>query len=332
MRTAAPPPAWPQVLTVWTATPVATALIAVLTAAYVLCVLVRLRGGRPWPRSCLLWWFAAVATTIVALNSPLATYSGNLFWAHMIVHLLLITVIPALLVAAAPIRLIRSSSTRTRTAVTSAVSSTPFQLLTRPAVTVPLYAAVLVTTHLTGFQQAIAQHMWIHHAETVLYLVTGYLLLLPLLGNEYVGRHLVFPLRAATIIACMVPDAIVGVTLMMSPHIIAPAYSRSRPDWGPTALADQTAAGAIMWVAGDGLMMVLILVIAREWVATRESSFGGWLDGVRARATIGANTAALDDDAAALDAYNARLAALHHMPRPHHQSEESVHDDRPHRR
>ncbi|EGD53264.1 Cytochrome c oxidase caa3-type, assembly factor CtaG-related protein [Gordonia neofelifaecis NRRL B-59395] len=271
-------------LTSWTATPVASALIGALTAAYLIGVYSRRRSGSPWPAGCLVWWFAAIVTSVVALNSPLAAYAENLFWAHMIVHLLLITVIPALLVAAQPIRLLHSISPRTQTAVASTVSRRPFQLATSPAATVPLYAAVLVTTHLTGFQQEMAQHMWIHHVETAVYVASGYVLLLPLLGNEYVGRHLPFALRAVTIITCMVPDAIVGVTLMMSPHIIAPAYSQSRADWGPTALTDQTAAGAIMWVAGDGLMMILILLIARDWVTTEESSFGYWLDGIRARA------------------------------------------------
>lgn len=57
-------------------------------------------------------------------------------------------------------------------------------MLVSARLTVPLYAAVLVLTHLTGFQQAMATHMWIHDAELLLYLVSGYLLLLPLAGEE----------------------------------------------------------------------------------------------------------------------------------------------------
>lgn len=301
--------------------------MAALTVTYFYGRRTQQRRGRRWPTSCIWWWGAAMTCLVIALNSPLATYAHALFWAHMIVHLLLITVAPAFLVAAQPIRLLRSTTVGgARQRVYRSVTSRPFRMVTRPAVTVPVYAAVLVTTHLTGFQQAMAQHMWIHDAETIIYLVSGYLLLLPVLGSEFVGRHMPFALRAVTIVACMIPDAIVGVTLMMSPHVIAPAYSELRAGWGPDALADQTIAGAIMWVGGDGLMMILILVIARDWVASKETSLGRWLDGVREQATVGVGTSSLDTDDAALAAYNARLAALNSSPRQVHGSKEASDD------
>ena len=50
-------------------------------------------------------WLAAMLTVVLALSSSLAVYAHNLFWAHMIVHLLMIMVVPVLLVWAQPIRL-----------------------------------------------------------------------------------------------------------------------------------------------------------------------------------------------------------------------------------
>ena len=131
----------------------------------------------------------------------------------------------------------------------------------------PLYAAVLVLTHLTGFQQAMSQHAWIHNSELVLYLVAGYLLLLPLVGDELTTDpplgHL---LRFVILAICMGPDTLVGIVLMMTSTALAPAYAASR-DWGPSAVVDQGMAGAIMWFAGDGLMMILMVVIGGRWIA-----------------------------------------------------------------
>ncbi|EGD53265.1 hypothetical protein SCNU_19747, partial [Gordonia neofelifaecis NRRL B-59395] len=52
-----------------------------------------------------------------------------------------------------------------------------------------------------------------------------------------------------------------------------------------------------------------------------------------ASATVGADTTiTLDDDAAALDAYNDRLAALNGLPRHPNRSEEPICDDQRHHR
>ena len=75
-------------------------------------------------------------------------------------------------------------------------------------------------------------------------------------------------------------------------------------------------AGAIMWFGGDGLMMILMVIIGGRWIAGRNdsgASLGPWLDRVRRQTTLGADADSsidLDDDDAALATYNARLAAL----------------------
>jgi hypothetical protein len=65
-------------------------------------------------------------------------------------------------------------------------------------------------------------------------------------------------------------------------------------------------------------MMVFMLVVAAQWVASVPESRGGlgkWLESIRRQALLGTDAEIdVDDDAAALDAYNARLAALHGLP------------------
>ncbi len=307
-----------DLLTAWTPSPVADLLIALALICYV-ALLIRLRRtGRPWPPARTVSMLAAAGILVLVVNSPLAMYSHHLFWVHMIVHLLLITVVPALLVWAQPIRLLHNAGGATvRCRVDIFRGGRPFHWLITPRLTVPLYAAVLVLTHLTGFQQAMSQHMWIHNSELVLYLVTGYLLLLPLVGDELTTDPPLAPFLSFVVVAlCMGPDTLVGVVLMMSGSVIAPAYAASR-DWGPSALADQSVAGAIMWFAGDGLMMVLMVIIGGRWIAGRNgvgNSLGPWLDRIRRQTTLGVDADSsidLDDDEAALTAYNVRLAALY---------------------
>lgn len=313
-----PPLTGASLLTTWTSSPVADVLIALLVLGYLALVIRLHRSGSPWPALRSVAGFAAALLLVLTVNSALAVYSHHLFWVHMIVHLALITVVPALLVWAQPIRLLHEAGgPAIRDRIDTLRAGRTVRALLSPRLTVPLYAAVLVLTHLTGFQQAMSQHAWVHDSEMVLYLVSGYLLLLPLVGDELTtDPPLAYLLRFVILAICMFPDTMVGIVLMMTNTALAPAYAASR-DWGPSAVVDQTTAGAIMWFGGDGLMMILMVVVAGRWTAggdRRSVSLGPWLDRVRFQETLGTQddgSIDLDDDEAALATYNARLAALH---------------------
>ncbi len=314
--TTAEAPTLDTLLRVWTFAPVTDGLIAVLIGGYFALVFCHRRAGHDWPAARSACALAAASFMILAANSALAVYGRQLFSAHMVVHLLLIMVVPAFAVWAQPIRLLRDAGgPRTAAAVERLEACSTFRFLTSPWFTAPFYAAVLVLTHLTGFQQAMSQHMWIHHSEQALYVLAGYLLFLPLLGAELTAAPLAPFLRFVVMAFCMGPDTLVGVVLMMTRSPVAPAYAASR-DWGPTALADQSLAGAIMWFGGDGLMMVLMLVVAGQWMVSgdRAVGLGPWLDRIRASSLLpddGYAALDIDEDEAALAAYNARLAELH---------------------
>lgn len=304
-------PTWPALLGDWTATPIAGVVIALVFAAYLALAWRSARRPEGWPLIRVLAAVGAVLTLVLAVNSPLAVYGADLFWAHMLVHLLMIMVAPILVVAAQPIRLTHNVFP---VQVDAILRSPLVRFVTHPAFALPLYTLTIVGTHLTDFPQQMLTHMWVHYLELILYFVSGYLLFLPLVGDELTGRKLPHPLRFGILAVCMLPDTVVGVALMMTDSVIAPAFGDSRMGWGPSPLTDQNAAGAIMWVGGDGLMMLLMLVVAREWIAARDTSMGSWLDGIRQRELVGVEPGPagsdIDSDDAALIAYNAKLAAM----------------------
>lgn len=57
-------------------------------------------------------------------------------------------------------------------------------MLTVPLVAIGLYTLTLVVTHLTGFQRLMHRQMILHQLEMVIYLISGYLVFLSLVGNE----------------------------------------------------------------------------------------------------------------------------------------------------
>jgi putative copper resistance protein D len=119
----------------------------------------------------------------------------------------------------------------------------------------------------------------------------------------------------------MMADTIVGVVLMLTAREPFPAYAAQHRTWGPALLDDIHTGGGIMWVAGDGLMFVIIVLVISQWMGDteRQNDTGKWLEAARRSALANQGVDAvdpddersIDDDDAALDAYNRMLSRLH---------------------
>ncbi len=317
---------WGTFFSTWELKPVWLAVAAVLLGGYLAG---RVSAG---PRSTVRPWRVVsfglgTALLWVCVASAIGTYAMSLFWMHMVLHLLLIMVVPVLLVLGHPLTvLLEAFPPERQPRVRAALRSWPVSVLTHQTTGLLLYAVVIIGTHLTGFMDQMAQHAWLMTGEQVLYVVTGYLFLLPLLGEEPIRANPSYLLRLMILVAAMIPDTVVGIVLLQTDHVPFPVMMSMHPDWAPPALHDTQVGGALMWAAGDGLMMAIGIGL---WVSVlsspsrRERVVGTWLEGVR-RATLvehveqsGAQPLSREDadliDAdsdEALDAYNRMLARL----------------------
>ncbi|GAA1297739.1 cytochrome c oxidase assembly protein [Pseudonocardia xinjiangensis] len=320
-------PSWWGALAFWRFSPAVDLVLVLVTVAYLLLARRPGADGSRWPPLRTTAWLGAVVVLVVALDGPVAVFADVLFWVHMVQHLLLIMVVPVLLVWAQPWRLVHDAGgARARSVVDRVVGSRAARWGTAPLCSLGLYAAVVILTHLTGFQQVSVTDPAVRAAELALYLVSGYLLFLPLAGAELVPWSPPHLARFALLALSMGVDTLTGVVLMLTPRPLAPAYAAAHPGWGPTALADQEAAGAIMWFGGDVLMLVLMVAVAVRWGTSQgqEQGLGRWIEGVRHRTLLGADAVPadgasgdVDADERALQAYNAALAALHTRDEEH---------------
>ena len=296
------PLTWGTAAGTWRLAPVTDVALLVAAGLYLR------RARRGWPIGRTSCFLGALVLLAVTLQSSIDVYGHELFWMHMIEHLLLIMCVPVLFVLGQPIRL---AGDRIRGVSHSRVAS----VLTFPPLALALYAAVLVGTHLTGFMGLMLTHEWLHELEIVLYLGSGYLFFLPLLGHEPLRRQLSYPLRVFLLFLGMTADTVVGVLLMMT----------TREPFPTAVLSDIHTGGGIMWVVGDGLMFAVTVLVVAQWMrdTERQNDTGQWLESAR-RSTlanlgveaVNQNTDAdIDDDDAALAAYNRMLAKLNQRDR-----------------
>jgi len=341
---ALPPLTWHTTITQWQFDAGITTglVVAAVVYLYGVCRVWSAHRARPWPLARTSSFLLGLFVVAFATQGSVGAYDDVLFYMHMWQHLLLIMVAPPLLLVGRPVSLLlHASKNPLHTWVKRAVRSKLAAALTFPLVGVALYIVVVVGTHLTGFMNVTLTNDTVHYTEHALYLVAGYLYFLPLVGREPIKWKLSFPAQLFLLFLAMPVDTFTGVVLMQADHPLFPAYE-GRRDWGPSVLYDLHAGGAVMWIAGDGIMFLIILALAVR--AAREGvqlTAGRWLEGVRRRrfdelatsevgiggvgSDVAADADALsaaareasvvdDDDETRLAAYNEYLARLNGGP------------------
>src|SRR5581483_9032112 len=182
-----PPISVARILTLWQFAPVVTAFAVVAAGLYLWGVyrVWRKHPVRPWP-----WWrtalfLAGIGTIVIATQSGVGSYDDVLFWDHMVQHLLLLMVAPPLLVVGQPATLLlHASRNPLHTWSKQVLRSRALAAITWPPFGVALYVGVIVGTHLTGFMNLVETNGAVHDGEHALYLISGYLYFLPLVGRE----------------------------------------------------------------------------------------------------------------------------------------------------
>ena len=222
------------------------------------------------------WWrshsqscrFAAV------LIGPMDALSdGALSW-HMVQHMVLIDVVAPLFVLAAPVRLaLAALPVRPASRLARAFASAPLRWLFNPAFAWLQLAAVLFGVHFSPLYEAALENEGVHAAEHVLFIASGVIFWMQLLG---VARHRTppsYPLRLLSIFLALPMSAFLGFAFYVARSPIYPHYAKI-----PGALTDQMNAGAVMWIAGGCPLIFALLWLLAEWGA-RERRFGTAFDG-----------------------------------------------------
>ena len=315
-----PPLGVHQLVTRWEFTPWPDLALAITLVVYLwgMWRVARAHPTRPWPWWRTLTFLAGLAVIVVAVDSSIGVYDDELFSDHMVQHLLLLAVAPPLLLVGRPVLLLMHASRNPLHTWTKRVLRHPVTTaVTFPLVGMGLFVAVVVGTHLSSFMSLTLSHPLVHQGEHLLYLVTGYLFYLTVIGGEPIRWRLTFPLQFGLIAFAMAVDAFTGLVLMQTNYEMFPEYAALHRTWGPSLLADLHLGGAIMWVGGDAIMTVVVLVLVLQVVrGRRRMDNPRWLEQVRVGTLLGGDAGVgrrvrdVDEDDAAFEAYNRHLADL----------------------
>jgi putative membrane protein len=205
-----------------------------------------------WRLACFL---GALAFTLAALISPIDALADQLFFMHMIQHMLLLDVVPILAILGFTKVLLRP--------VTRAVQDLEQRAgaFASPAFAVFLYVSVIWLWHIPAAYDVALRHPVVHVLEHVTFLLAGSLY----------WWHLLSPIRARLRLGGMGPIAYMGSTklfvgalgmgLAFAPSALYSYYVHHGRVWGISAHDDQSIAGFIMAVEQSLVMGVALVVL-----------------------------------------------------------------------
>ncbi len=249
-------------------------MAAVLVAAAYVAGVVRLRHrGQGWPVGRSVAMGIALVSLVVATSGSLHTYDRFLVSANVGAHVVLGLVVPALLWAAAPVRLVRAAvqtrdddSTGVREWTGLLVDNGVVRYLVQPFPAFVLLAAVWWALYGTQVLR------WSVSDQTGRTLVDAGLLLVGLLAVPTLLTPVTAGARSASVPAALVriAGAVVvaagvvslGVALQGPLGLVqASWFGATGRTWGPDPLVDQARGGVVLVVAGVALLVTVVVVV-----------------------------------------------------------------------
>ena len=239
-------------------------------------IYIRLSAVDVIPTWRALSYFLGLLLVATALGSPLAAYDHNLLTVHMIKHLLLMTVAPALILLGEPLRIFWAGMPSfARLYLHRLLRQPTLQwlawLVTRPALCWTLSALTLVIWHVPALLTLGVRSAAWHSVEQAMFFGAGLLFWWPVIrpwpsastGPQWSTLLYLF---LATL-----PCDILSGFLVFSDRVAYPVYLSTPRLFGFSVLEDQQCAAALMWTCVTLIYLVPAAIISSKLLAPRTS-------------------------------------------------------------
>lgn len=270
--------AWQLALMSWSI-PWAATVALLLTALVYLrgWYLLRCAGFPALPPLRAVSFLAGLATVWVALAGPMDVFNGWLLTAHMLQHMLLMMLAPPLILLGSPlIPLVRGLPVfAAREFAGPLLNWKPAQRLgrvvTEPVIALLLMGVVMLGWHIPRFYElALRSDTW-HEVEHASFLMVSLIFWWPVIQPWPSSRQWPRWAMVPYLIVADLQNTLLSATLVFADHVLYPSYNEAPQVFGLSALQDQAAAGAIMWVVGSVAFLLPAMIIAVQCLTRRSA-------------------------------------------------------------
>lgn len=265
-------------LTAWAFHPIVVFGLLAAASAYAFG-LHRLReaGQREWPVWHSVFFFSGLAATTVALLGPIDTFNDEVFFLHMIQHIVLMDMAAPLILLGRPVQLAlraiprQHSKTLVRMVIRPRTARGILTFLTLPVVVALIYNGTLVSWHMPGLYVAALESDLVHEIMHASMLGAGLLFWWVIIDPVPQHHKLGTAPSLALIAVSLFVGKVIGGILTFANSVVYSFYSNVEQPWGLTPMLDQRIAGVIMLV-GVGVLggVLFFIVLARALLKTAD--------------------------------------------------------------
>lgn len=221
-------------------------------------------------------FYSGLVTLALAIGSPIDAYAGELFWVHMVQHVLLMMVAPPLLLIGRPWpRIVRPLPVHLRRPLARGALAGPalapvrrgLRWIAAPLPAFVLFNGMLVVWHLPALYDLTLRDGPVHELEHALFFGTGLLFWVHLLPGAAGRPQLADGARAVYGVAALLVSWVLAIVLGLASAPIYGAYAglAHRPG-GLSALGDQQLAAGVMWVPGSVPYCIVLVLVTLRWL------------------------------------------------------------------
>jgi putative membrane protein len=230
------------------------------------------RRGQSGQRQLAAGWRLAaylggLAILGLALMSPVDVLGGQLFFMHMVQHLLLVMIAPPLLLIANPLPFFMwGLPSRARHAVGRLLNRgssfrRSLRSLTSPGLVWMVFVALFLGWHDPNAYNAALRNDLVHDLEHLTFFGSAMLFWWHVIGAGPRLRSLSRGLRLAYVLATLPVTMAAGIAISFASQPIYTYYTTVPRPWGLTVMQDQMLGGVIMWVPGSMMYLLAALIL-----------------------------------------------------------------------
>jgi putative copper resistance protein D len=218
--------------------------------------------GRRWSRKRSVAFMSGLVAIVIALQSPVATFTMEYFQAHVIQHLLLMVIAPPLLAMGAPMTLALQTSTRSgKVRILAFLNSGPFRILTHPIPVWTLYYLSMFAFFLTFALGYAMNHMWVMDLVNLAFLFASTLFWWPIVGLDPIPHwQMSHGVRMANLLIGVPIESFLALALLNNARPAAPMYTLNSTHSG----------AAILWIGAELFTFIALIPVFLQWVRFEE--------------------------------------------------------------
>ena len=249
--------------------------LLLITALYILGVVVLKRRGDAWPIGRTISFALAVALVDFATSGGIGVYAHFAFSYHMLAHMTLGMIAPIGFVLSAPITLALRTLPQGRTdqerglrgTLITVIHSKYSVIITNPVIALGLFDGSLFLLYMTPLFGKLMQSHAGHVLMDLHFLLAGYLFFYVIVGIDPNPRKIPHIVRIIVLFAAMSIHAFFSIALLSTTTLVDGGYFQSlhRP-WNVNLLADQHLGGSLGWMLGEVPILLALIATFIQWM------------------------------------------------------------------